>query len=171
MPNFFFWPVTKPGTWDFRWNKFEVSSIYVWSHKYFWQIAPLQQHGLTMGWSGMVIMNTLLWYSSLWPLNHQWETLPSVFSGACSSAAVDRSTVGHWAKRVVMTSETGRVELHNLPCSDRSVIAVSPEILQHADAIVREDWRITTQQPAHSFSVSKGSISHIIQDLDFLRYT
>jgi hypothetical protein len=59
-------------------------------------------------------------------------------SSACSSAAVNRSTVGHWTKRV-MASGTGRAELHNLPCSGRSVIAVSPEMLQHADAIVHED--------------------------------
>jgi len=63
---------------------------------------------------------------------------PQYLSSACSSAAVNRSTVGHWAKRV-MASETGRVEAHNLPCSGRSVIAVSPEMLPHADVIVHED--------------------------------
>ena len=59
-------------------------------------------------------------------------------SSACGGAAIDSSTVGHWAKGV-MASETARAELCNLPCSGRSVIAVSHEMLQHADAIVHED--------------------------------
>jgi len=63
---------------------------------------------------------------------------PHYLSSARSSAAVNRSTVGHWAKRV-MASETGRAEVHNLPCSGHSVIAVSPEMLPHVDAIVHED--------------------------------
>jgi hypothetical protein len=61
------------------------------------------------------------------------RNVPHHLSSACSSAAGDRSTVGHWAKRV-MASETGRAELRNVPCSGHTVTAVSPEMLQHADA-------------------------------------
>lgn len=37
-------------------------------------------------------------------------------------------------------------------------------MLQHADAIVREDQCITTQKLALSLSIRKGSISHTIQN-------
>ena len=40
---FFSWPLTELGMCDFRQNKFEISSIYVWSCKAFWQTALLQQ--------------------------------------------------------------------------------------------------------------------------------
>jgi hypothetical protein len=54
------------------------------------------------------------------------------------SAAVNRSTVGCWVKRV-MASETGKAELHDLPHSGCPVRAVSPEMLQCADAIIHKD--------------------------------
>jgi hypothetical protein len=38
-------------------------------------------------------------------------------------------------------------------------------VLQHDDAIDHEDGRITPRQLAHSLSLNKGSVSHIIQDL------
>ena len=44
------------------------------------------------------------------------------------SAAVHRSAVGHWMKRVT-ASETGKAELHDLPCLGRPVTAVIPEML------------------------------------------
>ena len=56
----------------------------------------------------------------------------------CGSAAVDRSTVCRWVKRVT-ASETGKAEIHDQPRSGHSVGTVSPERLQDANAIVRED--------------------------------
>jgi aminoglycoside phosphotransferase len=56
----------------------------------------------------------------------------------CGSAAVNRSTAGQWTKRVT-ASETGKAELHDLPCSGCPVTAVSPEMLQHAGAIICEN--------------------------------
>jgi hypothetical protein len=44
------------------------------------------------------------------------------------SAAVNRSSNGRWEKRVTV-SGTGKSELHDLRLSDRSVAAVSPEML------------------------------------------
>jgi len=43
MPHiiFFQWPVTKVGMWNFKWNRFEVSGIWVHSCKDFWQSALL----------------------------------------------------------------------------------------------------------------------------------
>jgi hypothetical protein len=38
-------------------------------------------------------------------------------------------------------------------------------MLQHADPFIPKDWHITCQQLALSLSISKGSVSHIIQDL------
>jgi hypothetical protein len=38
-----------------------------------------------------------------------------------------------------MASETGKVDLHDLPCSGCPVTAIGPEMLQHADAILHKD--------------------------------
>jgi hypothetical protein len=59
------------------------------------------------------------------------------------SAEVERTTVGRWAIRVT-ASETGKPGLLDLPRSGRPFTAVSPEMLQRADAVVREDRRIPT---------------------------
>jgi hypothetical protein len=79
---------------------------------------------------------------------------------------VDSSTIGCWAKRA-MASETEKEELHDLPYSGHPVTAVGPEMLQHADTIVCKDQRITTRQLVLSLSISKGSVSHIIQDFGY----
>jgi hypothetical protein len=84
------------------------------------------------------------------------------------SDTVDRSIVGCWAKGV-MASKIGKAELRDLPCSGRCVTPLSPEMLQRADAIVCEDQRVKTKQLALSFLVSKGSVSHIIRDLGYLK--
>jgi hypothetical protein len=47
-----------------------------------------------------------------------------------------------------MASETAKAELHDLPHSGHPVTAVSPEMLQHADAIIRKDCHITTSLQA-----------------------
>jgi len=39
----------------------------------------------------------------------------------------------------LMASETGKGDLHDLPCSGCPVTVFSPEMLQHADAIVDKD--------------------------------
>ena len=65
-----------------------------------------------------------------------------------------------------MASATGKSQLHDLPCSGCPVTAVSPEMLQHGDAIICKDQCITTQW-AHSLSISKGSVSHIVHDLGY----
>jgi hypothetical protein len=67
---------------------------------------------------------------------------------------VHRSIVGHWA------SERGKAEFNGLHHSGCPVTAVSPEMLQHNDAIVCEDQCITTQQLALSFLISKESVNH-----------
>jgi len=97
------------------------------------------------------------------------ESVTSIHRSLCivnTNAVVDKSTLDHWAKRVT-ASETEKVELFDLPHSGRPVTAVSPEMLQHANAIVREDQCITTQKLALSLSIRKGSISHIIQDIGY----
>jgi hypothetical protein len=47
----------------------------------------------------------------------------------------DRSTVGCWVKRT-MASRTGEAEPHGLPRYLNT--AISPEVLQYADAIILE---------------------------------
>jgi hypothetical protein len=52
------------------------------------------------------------------------------------------STIGRWVKGVT-APKTGKAELLDLHCSGRPVTAVSPEMLQRADAIIA---RISTSQ-------------------------
>ena len=58
---------------------------------------------------------------------------------------------------------------HDLPCTGHLVTAVCCEMLQHADTIICKDHCITTWQLALSLSVMKESVSHITQDLRFLK--
>jgi hypothetical protein len=67
------------------------------------------------------------------------------------SATVERSSVGHWAKRVT-ASGTGTAELYDLPRSGRPVAVVNPEMLQCADTIVCEDLRVPTDFKLGRFS-------------------
>ena len=60
-----------------------------------------------------------------------------------------------------MGSRTGRAEPHDLPVSGCSIIPVGPEVLQCADDIICNDWHVLTHQLMLSFSISKGSQSHI----------
>jgi hypothetical protein len=62
-------------------------------------------------------------------------------------------------------SETGKADIHDLPCSGHPVTAVSPVTLQCADAIICEKQHVTTQKLALTLSVSKGNVSHAILDL------
>jgi squalene cyclase len=59
------------------------------------------------------------------------ESVGNIHKCLCNvhgSAMVDRSTAGHWVKRV-SAFETGKAELHNLPRSGCPVTAVSPKML------------------------------------------
>jgi hypothetical protein len=49
---------------------------------------------------------------------------------------------------VLQSTKTGKAELNDLHHSDHPVTAVSPEMLQYANAIVGEDQCITTRQLA-----------------------
>jgi hypothetical protein len=68
-----------------------------------------------------------------------------------------RSTVGWWAKRV-KALENAETELHDLPCADCPATANTPDMLNHADAIICGDWRITTRQLALQLSIGTGSV-------------
>lgn len=64
-------------------------------------------------------------------------------------------------------SETGKMELPDLPRSDRPFTAVSPEMLQRDDTVVPEDGSSTTRQLALSLLILKGNVYHIIRDLGY----
>jgi len=73
------------------------------------------------------------------------KSVTSIHRSLCivyTNAVVDRSSSGHWVKRV-MASKTGKVELCDLPHSGHPVTAVSPEMLPCADAIVCKEYCIT----------------------------
>ena len=97
------------------------------------------------------------------------ETVVNIHKRLCAvygSCAVDRSTVSRWAQRI-KASENGHTELQDLPRSGRSATATSPPTLNRADAIIREDRRITSQQLALQLSVSKGSAIEIFKTLGY----
>jgi hypothetical protein len=64
-------------------------------------------------------------------------------------------------------SETGKVQLPDLPRSDCPVTAVSHEMLQCDDAIIPEDGRSITRQLALSLLILKGNVNHIARDLEY----
>ena len=68
----FFWPVTMLGMWDFRLNKFKVSSIYVQICKAFWP------HHSTM--ESMICGTNVLWQNSLLLRKNQCETSTHIFA-------------------------------------------------------------------------------------------
>ncbi|GFG38463.1 hypothetical protein Cfor_11209 [Coptotermes formosanus] len=74
------------------------------------------------------------------------ESIRNIHKCLCNvygSAMVNRSTAGHWARRMT-ASKWERQEHHDLPRSGCPVTAVSPEIKQCSDAIIHEDRCITT---------------------------
>jgi hypothetical protein len=63
--------------------------------------------------------------------------------------------------------KTRKTEQQVLPRSCRPVIALSPEMLQRADAIVGEEGRIPNRQLAGCLLIRKGGVCHIICDLGY----
>ena len=57
-----------------------------------------------------------------------------------------------------------KAELCDLPCSGHPVIHLGPEMLKRADALVSRGSLYHHQQLVLSLSISKGSVSHNIQD-------
>jgi hypothetical protein len=62
------------------------------------------------------------------------------------------------------------MELYDLPRSRRSASATSTDMLNCADAIIRKDRRINSQQLALQLSVSKGSASQFLKLFDIQRF-
>ncbi|PSN58134.1 hypothetical protein C0J52_01023 [Blattella germanica] len=76
------------------------------------------------------------------------ETVGNIHKRLCKvyeTSAVDRSTVGRWARQVA-ASKGGAAELKDLQWAGRPPMAVTPDILQRADVVIRTDRRITTRQ-------------------------
>lgn len=97
------------------------------------------------------------------------ETVGNIHKRLCKvygTSAVDRSTVGRWARRVA-ASEGGAAELQDLQRAGRPPMAVTPDMLQRADVVIRADRRITTRQLVLKLSVSKGSVDAIINALGY----
>jgi transposase len=93
-------------------------------------------------------------------LVHENESVVNIHKRLCAvygSCAVDRSTVGRWAKRV-KASRSAETELRDLPRAGRPATANTPNMLNRADAITRVDRCITTRQLALQLSISTGSV-------------
>jgi transposase len=83
-------------------------------------------------------------------LAHENESVVNIHKCLCAvygSCAVDRSTVGRWAKRVKALG-SAETELRDLPRDGRPATANTSHMLNRADAIIRTDRRITTRQLA-----------------------
>jgi len=91
------------------------------------------------------------------------ESVTSIHKSLCivdTNAVVDRSTLGHWVKRLT-ASETEKEELCDLHHSGQPVTAVSPEMLPCAEATVCKEQCIHhTRQLVFILAMSKGSVSH-----------
>ncbi|GFG28558.1 hypothetical protein Cfor_11691 [Coptotermes formosanus] len=99
------------------------------------------------------------------------ESVRNIHKPLCiiyGTATVDRSTVSRWATRVT-TSEIRKAELCDLPCSGAPVTAVRLEMLQSADAIVREDRRIATRPLTFNLTITEGNVQPIIRGLGYLK--
>jgi hypothetical protein len=93
-------------------------------------------------------------------LVHENESVVNIHKHLCAvygSCVVDRSTVGLWAKRV-KASGSAETELRDLPHAGRPATANTPDMLNHADAIICADRHITTWQLALQLSISNGSV-------------
>lgn len=102
-------------------------------------------------------------------LTAEKETVGNIHKRLCKvygASAVDRSTVSRWAQRV-RSSEGGSAELQDLPRAGRPSTAVTPDMLQRADDLIRKDRRITTRELALKLSISKGSVDGIIRTLEY----
>jgi hypothetical protein len=98
-------------------------------------------------------------------LVHEKESVVNIHKCLCAvygSCAVDRSTVGRWAKRI-KASGSAETELRDLPHPGRPATANTPDMLNGADAIIRADRRITTRQLAVQLSISTGSVCSSIE--------
>jgi transposase len=80
--------------------------------------------------------------------------------------AVDKSTVGRWAKRLA-SSEQGEIYVSDLPRSGRPSTAVAPATMQRPDRHIGNDWRITTWELAAILGIGKGSVDKIIHQLRY----
>jgi hypothetical protein len=78
-------------------------------------------------------------------LVHENKVVLNIHKRLCAvygSYAVDRSTVGQWAKRV-KASGSAETELCDLLCAGCPTTANTPDMLNHTDAIIRADRCIT----------------------------
>jgi transposase len=79
-------------------------------------------------------------------LVHKNGSVVNIHKRLCAvygSCAVDRSTVGGWAKRVKV-SGSAETELCDLPRAGHPATANTPDMLNQVDVIIHADWRITT---------------------------
>jgi transposase len=93
-------------------------------------------------------------------LVHENESVVNIHKHLCAvyeSCAVDRSTVGRWAKRV-KASGSAQTKHRDLPRAGRPATANSADMLNRVDAIIRADRSITTQQMALQLWISTGSV-------------
>jgi hypothetical protein len=89
-------------------------------------------------------------------LVHENESVVNIHKRLCAvygSCAVDRGTVGRWAKRV-KASGSAETELRDLPRSGHPATANTPDMLNSADAIILADRRITTRQLVLQLSIA-----------------
>jgi hypothetical protein len=93
------------------------------------------------------------------------ESVVNIHKRSCAvygSCAVDRSTVGRWAKRV-KASGSAETELCDLPHVGRPATANTSDMLNRVDSIIHADRRITMRQFALQLSISTGSVYSVIE--------
>jgi transposase len=79
-------------------------------------------------------------------LVHENESVVNIHKRLCAvygSYEVNRSTVGRWTKRVKAPG-SAETELRDFLRAGHPATANTPDMLNHADAIIHADWRIIT---------------------------
>ena len=80
---------------------------------------------------------------------------------------IDYSNVKRWVNRLKDTGMVGKASVKDMPRSGRPSSAVNPVNSAKANALIRADRRITTDELALALNVSKGSAHNVVDSLGY----
>ncbi|GBN57755.1 hypothetical protein AVEN_81007-1 [Araneus ventricosus] len=83
-----------------------------------------------------------------------YRRMKEVYRGLCLA----RCTIFRWCQRY----EAGRVNIKDLPRSGQAHVVTNSATISAVDELIRQNRRITTCEIAFEFSISKGTVHHII---------
>jgi histone-lysine N-methyltransferase SETMAR len=81
--------------------------------------------------------------------------------------AVDRSTVGCWAKR--LSGKSGHADIHDLPCGDRLQSAHTDTIAERANNMIVADRHVTVKQLSLHLDTGEARVCRILEKLGYTK--